>query len=179
MGIFDAFKKKKPAPAKPAEAPKPVDPTVQLFQTAIGDPDQNKRTEAISGLTSQYWLQRVVREATYEVDKIQALDLLTDQNAIFEIATGDDNTPKIKSLARQKLDDIHLFRFIDLPAVSGSDKTMAISRISDADMLRKILYDSGKTSDLKKCAYRRLQLVNPEAAKEEEDTYNLLMNIYK
>lgn len=190
MGLFKTiFKQKRNQSAKPVTTPEATEPKAiattqrelspdeivyQHFQAAMSEEDSIRRRKEIEAITSQYWLSRLVREGKYETDRIQALNQLSDQNILLEIATDENNLPRIKSLAQDKLDDAHRFRLIEKPYISNADKCRAAAKILDTKLLTDILLRGGFGREVQLAAARRLELVAPEEAKKHEDVINFL-----
>ena len=140
----------------------------------MSEEDSFRRRKEIEVITNQYWLSRLVRESKYETDRIQALNQLSDQNILLEIAADGSNLPKIQSLAQDKLDNVHRFRLIEKPYISEADKCRAAAKISDIKLLTDVLLRGGFGRTVNLTAARRLELIAPEEAKHYEDTINFL-----
>lgn len=190
MGLFDAiFKKKHKNTTKPITIPETVEAEASVsaaielspeeivynhFQVAMSEEDPIRRRKEIEAITNQYWLSRLVKEGKYEADRVQALNQLSDQNILLEIAADGSNLPKIQSLAQDKLDDVHRFRLIEKPYISEADKCRAAAKISDIKLLTDVLLRGGFGRTVNLTAARRLELIAPEEAKSYEDTINFL-----
>jgi len=195
MGLLDQlFKPKRSSGAKKhvtgSEAPKPAavpegpaatqrdlspdEIVYQHFQAAMSEEDADKRRKEIKAISNPYWLSRLVREGKYENDRIQALNQLSDQNILLEIAADGSNLPRIQSLAQDKLDDVHRFRLIEKPYISEADKCRAAAKISDIKLLTEVLLRGGFGRTVNLTAARRLELIAPDKAKNYEDTINFL-----
>jgi len=190
MGLFDAiFKKKYKNTTKTITIPETTEPEASAsttrelspeeivynhFQAAMSEEDPIRRRKEIEAITNQYWLSRLVKEGKYETDRVQALNQLSDQNILLEIAADGSNLPKIQSLAQDKLDDVHRFRLIEKPYISEADKCRAAAKISDIKLLTDVLLRGGFGRTVNLTAARRLELIAPEEAKSYEDTINFL-----
>ena len=144
------------------------------FQAAMSEEDPIRRRKEIEAITNQYWLSRLVKEGKYEADRVQALNQLSDQNILLEIAADGSNLPKIQSLAQDKLDDVHRFRLVEKPYISEADKCRAVAKLSDIELLTEVLLRWGFGRTVNLTAARRLELIAPEEAKNHADTINFL-----
>ena len=140
----------------------------------MSEEDPIRRRKEIEAITNQYWLSRLAKEGKYEIDRVQALNQLSDQNILLEIAADSSNLPKIQSLAQDKLDDVHRFRLVEKPYISEADKCRAVAKISDIKLLTDVLLRGGFGRTVNLTAARRLELIAPEEAKSYADTINFL-----
>lgn len=184
MGLFDRFKKKKntgeavqPAQQAGEAVPSPSDgnaadmaqPTQKkLFQTAMTEENTAKRNEAIRAITDQGLLYELVRNGTYETDRVLALDRLTDQDLLFKAATGAE-IPKIRSLAEKKLDDGNHYKLIYYPGTSRASQLYAANWIDDADLLVRLMGDGKLPLDVRLSAAGKLERCAPERAAREAE----------
>ena len=189
MGLFEAIFKKKHKNTKPITIPEMTEPEASAsatrvlspeeivynhFQAAMSEEDPIRRRKEIEAITNQYWLSRLAKEGKYEIDRVQALNQLSDQNILLEIAADSSNLPKIQSLAQDKLDDVHRFRLVEKPYISEADKCRAVAKISDIKLLTDVLLRGGFGRTVNLTAARRLELIAPEEAKSHADTINFL-----
>ena len=190
MGLLNMIlKKKQKNTAKPVTIPETMESEAAVpaarelspeeivyhhFQAAMSEEDPVRRRKEIEAITNQYWLSRLVKEGKYEADRVQALNQLSDQNILLEIAADGSNLSKIQSLAQDKLDDVHRFRLIEKPYISEVDKCRAAAKISDIKLLTDVLLRGGFGRTVNLTAARRLELIAPEEAKSYEDTINFL-----